>query len=398
MIEQESTASQRVHIISIVVPVYQGEKTLHSLLAEIVPLTEQHETPEGALVRVAEVVLVHDNGPDRSDVVIRELVAAHPFVHAVWLSRNFGQHAATLAGMASSGGDWIATIDEDGQHDPKDIDRLLDTALAEHAGVVYAQPTNASSHGVFRDGASRGAKWVLRKIFGGGRSADYQSFRLVLGELGRSVAAYAGTSIYLDVALNWVNGRMATTAVELRDEGDRRSGYSLKTLLSHFLRMVLSTGTRGLRAVAGIGVFFALAGVVTAIYFVILRLASGNVPAGWTSTIVVILLSSGVTLFSLGVIAEYLGVAVNMAMGKPLYLITRDPLLGPLGERGGVRRHVDATHPLPSLIEDVPTSTEPTSTEPTSVRPPAEPQITVRKDRAHATTSLGKSKSDSPAL
>ena len=87
------------------------------------------------------MLLVHDCGPDDSARVMREL-APHPFVRPVWLSRNFGQHAATLAGMASSGGDWIVTMDEDGQHDPAYIGAMLDVALAEQASVVYAsRPT-----------------------------------------------------------------------------------------------------------------------------------------------------------------------------------------------------------------------------------------------------------------
>ena len=65
----------------------------------------------------------------------------------VWLSRNYGQHAATLAGMSSSGGDWIVTLDEDGQHDPSYVGAMLDVALAEQASVVYARPVNPAPHG-----------------------------------------------------------------------------------------------------------------------------------------------------------------------------------------------------------------------------------------------------------
>lgn len=325
--------SEAVHTVSVVIPVYQGERTLSAVIDELVPMTEPFTTPLGNRMVVEEILLVHDNGPDRSDVTIRDLAARLPFVKAVWLSRNFGQHAATLAGMSSSGGDWIATLDEDGQHDPADIARMLDTALSERAGVVYGKPTNASSHGAFRDATSKGAKWVLRKVFGGDGSGDYQSYRLVLGEIGRSVAAYAGARVYLDVALSWVNARTATTPILLRDEGDRQSGYSFRSLLGHFLRMVLSSGTRGLRHVAALGVAFAVVGVLLAIYFAGVRLFSDDVPEGWTSTIVVILISSGAILFSLGIIAEYVGVAVSQALGRPLYLIVRDPEQGPLGRR-----------------------------------------------------------------
>ena len=129
------------HLVSVVIPIYQAEHQLPSVLADLVPLTEHVLSPGGAPYRVTEVLLVHDCGPDDSARVLRELEAEHPFVRPIWLSRNFGQHAATLAGMSSSGGDWIVTMDEDGQHDPAYIGAMLDVALdrAGQRGLRQAQ-------------------------------------------------------------------------------------------------------------------------------------------------------------------------------------------------------------------------------------------------------------------
>ena len=325
------------HRISIVIPVYQGERTLDSVLDEIAPLTEDFSTVDGHWARVHEVVLAFDHGPDGSAAVIRRAAAEREYVKAVWLSRNFGQHAATLAGIASSGGDWIVTMDEDGQHDPSSIGTMLDTALREQADVVYASPTNEPPHGRLRNAASRTSKRVLETVFGGGDASRFNSYRLLLGEIGRSVAAYAGTGVYLDVALTWVAGRVVTCPLELREEGDRRSGYSYRRLMGHFWRMVLTSGTRGLRLVTAVGALFALGGVILAVYLVVMRFVSGGIPEGWTSMMVMLALGIGLILVSLGVIAEYLGVAVNMALGRPSYLIVRDPKSGPMGHRDAPR-------------------------------------------------------------
>lgn len=322
---------ERPHEISLVVPVYQGEKTLSALVQEIVPLTKPTRTPDGYVFRVTEMLLVYDNGPDASDRVIRELAASHPFVRAVWLSRNSGQHAATLAGMSSAGAEWIVTLDEDGQHNPSEIGTLLDTALREQAPVVYAKPVNPPPHGWLRNTASRGAKWVLTRLAGSGDAKNFQSYRLIVGSIGRSVAAYSGSGVYLDIAIGWVANRIATAPVTLRREGNRPSGYSARKLFGHFWRMVLSSGTRGLRVVSLLGVLFAIFGILLALYILLARFTTDTVPAGWASTIVIVLISTGAILFSLGVIAEYIGVNVNMAMGKPPYVITTDPALGPLG-------------------------------------------------------------------
>ena len=208
---------------------------------------------------------------------------------------------------------------------------MLDTAMSTQSSVVYAKPTNPPPHGFLRNSASKTAKWLLTKVFAGSNAPDYQSFRLILGSIGRGVAAYSGSGVYLDVAMGWVAGRTSTAPVRLRDEGNRSSGYSTRRLISHFWRMILSSGTRGLRLVSVLGILFAVIGVVIAIFILISRISGAIVTEGWASTIVILLLGIGAILFSLGIIAEYIGINVNMAMGKPPYMITTDPGAGPLG-------------------------------------------------------------------
>ncbi|MDO8381395.1 MAG: glycosyltransferase [Microbacterium sp.] len=327
-------APEYTHSVSVVVPVYQGARTLRALIDELIPLVEGFRTPAGNAARVEEVILSYDRGPDDSGRVIRELASEHTWIKPVWLSRNYGQHAATLAGIASSGGDWIVTMDEDGQHDPAYVGVILDVALRDHADVVYAEPENRPPHGFVRNTASRTSKRMLESLFGGGKASHFNSYRLILGEVGRSVAAYAGTGVYLDVALGWVAARVVTAPVLLREEGDRRSGYSYRRLFAHFWRMVLTSGTRGLRLVTATGVVFFVGGILFALYLVVMRFAVGDIPEGWTSQMVLSAVGTGVILVSLGIIAEYLGVAVHAALGKPSYLIVRDPALGPLGHDG----------------------------------------------------------------
>jgi polyisoprenyl-phosphate glycosyltransferase len=328
-----TTGAGRLHTVSVVVPVYQGERTLTELIKEIAPYAGETTTPDGHVMQVTEVILAYDHGPDDSAAVIRRLADEFGFVRPVWLSRNFGQHAATLAGMASSSGDWIVTMDEDGQHDPADIVRFLDAAMKAGVSVVYADPMNTAPHGALRNAASRGTKWVFSRLLSSGEVPPFQSYRLIQGEIGRSVAAYAGAGVFLDVALGWINDRSAACPVRLRTEGDRRSGYSMRRLLFHFWRMVITSGTRPLRLVSALGVAFAAVGVVVAAILVVLRLTNEAEVPGWTSVMVVVLLGTGAILFALGMIAEYLGVAVNMAMGRPLYLIVGDPSEGPLGRQ-----------------------------------------------------------------
>jgi polyisoprenyl-phosphate glycosyltransferase len=324
MVAQESNGSEALYELSLVVPVYQGQHTLAALVAEVAPLTLEQRSPDGRKFRVIELVLVHDGARDASAAVMKGLAQASPFVRPIWLSRNFGQHAATFAGLASTVGQWVVTLDEDGQQDPTDIGKLLDRALADSTRLVYAQPTNPPPHGFVRNVFSSLAKWLFATALGP-NIGRFNSFRLIEGEVARSVAAYSGPNVYLDVALSWVVGMAGRCPVQLREERGRRSGYTPARLLRHFWQLVLSSGTLPLRLIALAGA----ASVVFAVLFSALQIwyrLHDEIPVqGWTSTMIVLCLFGGLTLVSIGIIAEYLGFSLSMAMGKPTYLIVSRP-------------------------------------------------------------------------
>ena len=318
-----------LHHVSLVIPVYCGEKTLPTLIREIEPLTSETTTPAGSRFVISEVLLVHDCGPDRSDLSIESLSAQHSFVRPVWLSRNYGQHPATLAGMASATGDWVATVDEDGQQDPTDIGRMLDSALAASLQLVYAQPTNPPPHGWLRNVLSRTTKTITSKLLGNSEFGHFNSFRLVDGEIARILAAYCGNGVYLDMALFWVTGRIGHCPVQLRNEksrgGGRRSGYSYIKLFSHFWRLLLTAGTGPLRLITLVG-FGSMALAAAVAGYALYAKFSNQVPVqGWTSLVIVIAFFGGGILTALGVIAEYLAVTMGIAMGKPLYVVGTKP-------------------------------------------------------------------------
>ena len=311
--------------VSIVVPVYAGETSLPTLMREVAPLNRPQKTPGGNSFVICEVLLVHDCGPDRSDGTLEALAAEYPFVQPVWLSRNYGQHAATMAGMASATGDWVVTIDEDGQQNPADIGSMLDCALASSVQLVYAQPTNPAPHGWLRNFSSRAAKAISTRLLGNRSIGHFNSFRLVDGEIARTLAAYCGNGVYLDVGLYWIAGRIGHCPIQLRNELGRPSGYSYLKLLGHFWSLVLTTGTRPLRFITIMGIFSIVLAIAIAAYALYGKFV-GQVPVqGWASLTIVVAFFSGSILASLGVIAEYLAVTMGIVMGKPLYVVSTKP-------------------------------------------------------------------------
>ncbi|MFN7898488.1 MAG: glycosyltransferase [Synechococcaceae cyanobacterium] len=322
--------------LSVVVPVYRGERSIAALVEELEPLhAEPQATPAGLLYRVEEVLLVHDCGPDRSDLVLEQLQQRFPFVRAIWLSRNFGQHAATLAGMAAACGDWVATLDEDGQQDPASLGGMVDTALGEGLQLVYAEPLNPPPHGPLRNLMSRLAKRITGLLLGNSRLGRFNSFRLVEGEVARTLAAYCGQGVYLDVGLYWIAGRIGHCPVRLRQERGRSSSYSWLGLLRHFWHLVLTTGTKPLRLITYIGLGSVLLSLGLTGYALAQKL-SGSVPVqGWTSLLLIVAFFSGCILISLGIIAEYLAMTMGIIMGRPLYVVSSHPTRPPRGRGDG---------------------------------------------------------------
>jgi len=288
-------------------------------------MLNEQVTPDGNRFVIGEVLLVHDCGPDRSDRTLEMLDTQYAFIRPVWLSRNFGQHAATLAGMASATGNWVVTMDEDGQQNPADIGLMLDSALMSSAQLVYARPINRPPHSWLRNALSRITKYLTTKLLGNKQIGQFNSFRLVDGEIARTLAAYCGSGIYLDMGLFWIVSRIGHCPLRLRDEMDRPSGYSYLKLLEHFWRLLFTSGTRPLRLITLLGFVCVVLAVVIAGYALYEKLV-GDVPVqGWASLSIVVAFFSGCILTALGVIAEYLAVTMGIVMGKPLYVVVTKP-------------------------------------------------------------------------
>lgn len=308
------------------IPVYKGAETLPRLVEELSRLTVPFEVGDGATARVAEVLLVDDCGPDNSNQTIEALSQKYEFVRPVWLMRNFGQHAATIAGLASTRYHWVVTMDEDGLHDPRDIKALMGAAVDQGCNLVYGKPANTEPHSIVRNAASSALKrLVVPLLLGKERSFYFSSFRLMTGEVARSVAAFANQGVYLDIALRWMVQESSVAEVRFREEGRERSGYRLSSLASHFLRLIVSAGARPLRIASLIGLVSAIAGFVLVAVVFVQRLL-GDIPVrGWTSLMAAFLLIGGLILVMLGVLAEYLGAVVKRSLGAPLYVIATNP-------------------------------------------------------------------------
>jgi polyisoprenyl-phosphate glycosyltransferase len=309
--------------ISVVIPVFSGELFLETVALQLSELKSKWERSEIPLALV-EVVFVDDSAIDNSGSIIDKLCLDYNFVKSLHLSRNFGQHAATMAGILHTQGDWVATIDEDLQHSPSKIEDLLRSAVSTSSDIIYANAIEAVHQNLFRDLASRAYKKLIHRLSGNPNVQYFNSFRLIRGSVARAAAVACSHSTYFDVALSWFTQRIDVVQLNLKDERHiqtGKSGYSFYNLLSHARRMLVSSQVKALRfgSVGGLTIF-ATSFLIGVLLILNKLIAPQSVKTdGWTSLMLVILFLGGATVFLLGIVIEYLSVLMLESHGKPVF-------------------------------------------------------------------------------
>lgn len=309
--------------LSTVTPVYRGAETLRELACAL-DRVRQQLMDAGSPLQLTESIFVDDGSVDGSEAVLDQLGKQYDWIRVITLSRNFGQHPATIAGILHAGGDWVATLDEDLQHPPKYLLAMLRQAALGRKDVVYAQPASAVHHSWFRDAGSRVYKGLIAKLSGNPHVSRFNSFRMMRGSIVRAAAAVAGHQTYFDLALSWFTTRIGTAVLPLKDDryiSEGRSGYSFHSLLSHARRMFQSSELKMLRIGALLGVAAMLIAATAALYAVGLKLFFPQmvVVQGWASLIVAVLFLGGLNAFLVGLILEQLSLILMQTHGKPTF-------------------------------------------------------------------------------
>ena len=298
--------------VSVVVPVYNGRATLPELARKL------HEVLERVSHR-HEIILVNDASRDDSWDVIRELASRDERVRGIDLMRNYGQHNALLCGIRAADYEVLVTMDDDLQHPPDEIPKLL-TRLAEGFDVVYGTPV-AARHGFWRNLASHVTKLALRHAMGVRTARDVSAFRALRTPLRDAFAAYRSPFVSIDVLLTWATTRF--TAVPVRHDARTagRSNYSVADLMVHALNMLTGFSTWPLRLASIVGFGFTLFGFGVLVYVVGRYLITGGSVPGFPFLASVVAIFSGAQLFALGVIGEYLARMHFRMMERPAYTV-----------------------------------------------------------------------------
>lgn len=310
-----STSDRTRPSISVVVPVYNSELTLPELVKRLRPVLT-------GVAREYELVLVNDGSRDQSWRVIQQLAAEHDWVRGINLMRNYGQHNALLCGIRAARFDTLVTMDDDLQHPPEEIHKLM-AKLDEGFEVVYGFPEH-QQHGLLRDVASGLTKLALQGPMGAETARHVSAFRVFRTQARNAFANYHSPFVSIDVVLTWATTRFVAIQVRHDPRPAGISNYTFGMLFRHAMNMMTGFSILPLQLANLMGFLCTILGGVILVYVVGRYLLYGTSVQGFTFLASIIAIFSGAQLLALGIIGEYLARMHFRMMERPTYTVREE--------------------------------------------------------------------------
>ena len=297
--------------ISVVIPVYNSGLILSSLVGRLIPALKK-------ISDTFEILLVNDGSYDNSWQIVSELTKKSRKIIGIDLMRNYGQHNALLCGIRTAKNDIVITMDDDLQHPPEEIHKLVEKLL-EGFDVVYGIPLK-QVHEPWRNFFSWFTKTVLSKMLGIKGIKTISAFRAIKTDLRKAFINFDSPNILIDALLTWGTNNFGTVEVNEDKRSAGRSNYTFIKLFQMAMLVLTGFSTIPLRIASAIGFFFTLFGGGVLIYVIIRAVQEGSIP-GFPFLASIISIFSGVQLFTLGIFGEYLARIFNRSMDHPAYVI-----------------------------------------------------------------------------
>lgn len=311
--------------ISFVVPCYRSENTITSVVEEV--KTEMAAHPDYDY----EIVLVNDNSPDNVWDVITKLSESDKRIKAIRLLRNFGQHSALMAGYGVCTGDYVVTIDDDGQT-PVDQTFILMDKLLEGFDVVYGKYEKRKDN-LFRKIGTGINNWMSKTLLGKPKNLHLTSFFVARAKIIKEICNYKNGFPYIWGLVLRTTKSIANATIQHKERIEGESGYTLGKLLNLWMNGFTAFSVKPLRISATVGVISSALGLLGIIYVVVDKIIHPEVAAGFSSLMAVLLLIGGLLLLSMGLIGEYVGRIYMCINATPQYIV-RDTINLPEPEDG----------------------------------------------------------------
>lgn len=295
---------------SVIVPVFNSAEMLEELISRIHKVFEKNKFS-------LEIILVDDGSHDNSWDKIESLKKLFPqTLKAIKLTKNFGQHNATLCGISLSKGNQVITIDDDLQFPPEEIDKLIQCFEKTNSDLIYGVPEN-KKHSALRNAGTFYVKATSAHSKGG------SSFRLIKRSIcDEIIDRHQNNFLFLDTIVTWYTSNIETVSIEHLPRKSGKSGYSFGKLVSLYFNIIINYSAVPLKLMTYCGLFFSIITFLFGIRFVYKKLVH-HVPIGYTSLIVTVLFSTSLILLCLGIIGQYLYKLYQLQNKKPPYSIQK---------------------------------------------------------------------------
>ena len=297
--------------ISVVIPVFNSESILPILVARLV------EALRSICINY-EILLINDGSQDKSWNSIQKLTDENKQVRGVNLRRNYGQHNALLCGIRLAQYDVIITMDDDLQHPPEEIHKLV-RRLSEGYDVVYGIPAKLV-HSTWRNFSSRFTKRFLGKILGIEGIRYISAFRAFKVDLRTAFNQFDSPNVIIDALLRWGTEKFGIVEVNEQPRTVGHSNYNLFKLAKFTMLVLTGFSTIPLRFVSLVGFFLTFFGIAVLLFVMVKIFLDGELP-GFTFLASIISIFSGAQLFGLGIFGEYLARIFNRSMHVPTYVV-----------------------------------------------------------------------------
>lgn len=301
--------------LSIVIPVYNGAKSIGALVDQLV-------SQLGPIYEL-DIVLVNDASPDESEAVCRALYERYPqTVHFYSLAKNVGEHNAVMAGLNFCRGDYAAIMDDDFQNPVSEVSKLVSKAIEGECDVVYSYYAD-KKHSWFRNWGSHFNNAVATRMLKKPKDLYLSSFKVINRFLIDEIIKYDLPFPYIDGLILRTTDRIGRQQVLHEPRREGASGYTFRKLVSLWLNMFTNFSILPLRVAMVLGFVFAFFGFALGIQSVVEKILRPDLPVGWSALIVSVSIFSGVQLMAIGMVGEYVGRIFLSQNKKPQFTVKK---------------------------------------------------------------------------
>ena len=302
--------------ISFVIPCYNSEKTIEDVVKEIETTIEKRGKDD------YEIVLVNDCSKDNVWEKIKSISKQNAKVMGVCFAKNFGQHAALMAGYRKATGDIVVSLDDDGQTPADEVYSLIDK-IEEGYDVVYASYAH-KKHSFARNLGTKMNNFMCEVLLGKPKKLMITSFFAAKKYIVDEIVKYENSYTYVPGLVLRTTKSIGTVPVCHREREVGCSGYSFAKLVALWVNGFTAFSVTPLRISMVMGMGSAVIGFIYLIYVIVNKFINPSVPLGWSSTTAILLLLGGMILFVLGMIGEYLGRVYISLNNAPQYVVKEE--------------------------------------------------------------------------